>query len=333
MVRHPPQDVTVDAKKRNKKVARWVRVGFTVLVVLLASLGGLVQPVAAALTLTEVNGSATASVMFFGAGLSSASDSESFGPFGGAAVAELGRTRAVQTGSGLNAVNAEGRFGDIPEFALRAETQIDQLVRNTGAASEALAFQYVINGGELRLLSPSGSFDGLAATVGVSIFVIAPSFGGFLWEWGATLRGEAGSVVAESHGFAPIFDFDDPLSLGMPGLSAVRVAGGEAVLSIAPFTGLADLGIMERGSVSLITYDMYARVSGPGLSNTGGEASLGDPFDLSGSPGSAISIPGALPVSEADSWKLLLAGLAFLLARARRWPTFAERSGSLAPAG
>ena len=99
----------------------------------------------------------------------------------------------MQTGSGLNAVNAEGRFGDIPEFALRAETQIDQGVGNTGGTSETLAFQYVINGGELRLLSPSGSFDGLAATVGVSIFVLAPDFSGFLWEWGATLRGEAGA--------------------------------------------------------------------------------------------------------------------------------------------
>jgi hypothetical protein len=151
----------------------------------------------------------------------------------------------------------------------------------------------------------------------VSIFVLAPDFSGFLWEWGATLRGAGGSAFAEVHGFAPLFDFHDPLDLGMPELSAVNVAGGEAVLSIAPFTGIAELGVMARGSGSVITYSMYASVSGPGLSNTGGEASLGDPFDLTGHPGSAISIPGALPVPEPASWVLLLLGLATLLAIAR----------------
>jgi hypothetical protein len=164
--------------------------------------------------------------------------------------------------------------------------------------------------------------------------IFGPDFSGTLWEWGATLRGEAGSVVAASHGFAPILDFHDPLNLGMPRLSPVSVAGGEAVLSIAPFTGFADLGILEQGSLPpSITYDMYASVSGPGLNNTGGEASLGDPFDLSGSPGSAISIPGALPVPETDAWQLLLVGLAVLLARTRRWPMFAGRPGSPALAG
>jgi hypothetical protein len=103
-----------------------VRLRRAVLVVFLVSLGRVAQPVNAALTLAQVTGSATASAGFFRTGFPSASDSESFGPFGGVALAEVGRTRAVQTGSGLNAVNAQGRFGDIPEFSLCAETVIEQ---------------------------------------------------------------------------------------------------------------------------------------------------------------------------------------------------------------
>jgi hypothetical protein len=305
---------------------RPVGMGWATLVLVLASLGGIVQPAGAALVLTEVTGSATASADFFGTSFPpSATDSESFGPFGGAAVAEVGRTRAVQTGSGLNAVNAEGVFDDVPDFALRAETFIDQRVSNTGAIPKALAFQYVINGGELRLFSPRGSFEGLEATVGVSIFVLAPDFSGFLWEWGATLRGTGGSAVAEVHGFAPIFDLVDPLDLGMPDLSAVTVAGSEAVLSIAPFTGFADLGVMGAGANSVITYSMYGSVSGPALNGGGGEASLGDPFDFTGNPGSAISIPGALPVPEPESWVVVLLGLAALLATAGGRRSSAER--------
>ena len=293
--------------------------GRAILVLALASIGGFAQPVGAALMLTEVSGSATASASFFRTSFPpSVSDTAVFGPFGGAAVAEVGRTRAVQTGSGLNAVNAEGVFDDVPEFAVRAETEIDQRVGNPGASSEALAFQYVINGGELRLFNPSGSFDDLEATVKISIFVIAPDFSGFLWEWGATLRGSGGSAVAEFHGFAAIFDFADPLGLGMPVLSAVTVAGSEAVLSIAPFTGFADLGVITPRSGSVITYSMYASVSGPALNGGGGEASLGDPFDFTGNPGSTISIPGAVLVPEPESWTVVLFGLAALLAHARR---------------
>jgi hypothetical protein len=292
--------------------------GRAILVLVLACLGGTVQTVDASLVLTEVSGDAMASVNFFGTSLPSASDSASFGPFGGAAVAEVGRTRAVQTGSGLNAVSAEGVLDDIPSFDLRAQTSIDQTVRNVGPLSEALAFQYVINGGELRLFNPRGSFEGLAATAAVSIFVIAPGFSGFLWDWGVTLRGSGSSVAAEIHGFAPIFDFEDPLGLGMPDVSEVTVAGNEAVLSIAPFTGFADLGQMGAGSMSLINYSMYASVSGPALNGAGGEASLGDPFDIMGSPGSMISIPGAVPVPEPELWMMMLLGLAGVLGAVRK---------------
>lgn len=279
-----------------------------------ACLGALHQPAYAALELRQSSGSATASVDFFGTSLPSATDTESFGPFGGVATAEVGRTRAVQTGSGLNAVNAEGRLSDIPGFALRAETRIDQRVVNSGSTAEAVAFQYLINGGELRLFSPSGSFDGLEATVGVSIFTLGASdFSGSLWRWGVTLYGSEGSLEAQVHGFDRILDFDDPLGLGMPGLSAITVASGEAVLSIASFTALAELGDLGPGASALFAYDMYSSVSGPGLNATGGVANVGDPFNFAADPGSVISIPGALPVPEPHAWVLLLLGLAALL--------------------
>ena len=108
---------------------------------------------ASTLTLYEVRGSAEASRQFLGTGFPSASDSASFGPFGGAAIAEVGQIRAVQTGYGFNAVSARGIFGDIPSFILHAETEIDQNVRNDGTTNEDLSFHYTINGGELRLFS------------------------------------------------------------------------------------------------------------------------------------------------------------------------------------
>lgn len=292
--------------------------GRAIRVLTLASLGGFVEPVGAELILTEVSGTADASADFFRTSFPvPTSDSASFGPFGGVAIAEVARTRAVQTGSGFNAVNAEGMFDDVPEFAVRAETFIEQRVGNTGPGTETLAFQYSINGGELRLRNRSDSFNGLEATVAASIFVIAPDFSGFLWEWGATLRGSGSSAAAQVHGFAPIFDIVDPLNLGLPDLSAVTVANGEAVLSIAPFTGFFDLGQMSPGAGGTIVYSMYASVSGPALNGGGGEASLGDPFDLMSNPGSTLSIPGAVPVPEPESWAALLLGLAVLLFRYR----------------
>lgn len=277
----------------------------------------------AGLTLYQVEGSAEASADFFGTSFPSSSDSALFGPFGGVAIAEVGQTRAVQTGYGFNAVSATGVFGDIPAFALRAETSIDQNVRNDGPSSVDLAFHYTINGGELRLFSP-GSFEGLVATVAVSIFVISPGFSGFLWDWGVTLRGSGSGVTSEVHGFSPIFPLNDPLALGIPPISSVSVGGGEAVLSIAPFNADIDLGTLGVGSTALVTYSMYADVSGPGFNATGAKASLGDPFDFTNNPGSEISIPGAaldgVAVPEPGAWMMIgagLAGLAILPGRKR----------------
>lgn len=284
-------------------------------VALLTCVACWLQPAQAGLALTRVEGTADASAMFFGTSLPPATDSASFGPFGGAAIAEVGRTRAVQTGSGFNAVSAEGHFGDIPEFKLRAQTSIDQRVTNTGAVDEALAFQYLINGGDLRLFSPTGSFNGLEATVAVSIFVLAPGFSGFLWDWGVTLRGVGSTVESAVHGFAPIFPLNDPLGLGTPTISPITVAGSEAMLSIAAFTAPADLGPLSPASTASLTYTMYAEVSGPAFNNTGGRASVGDPFDFSSNPGSVISIPGATPVvPEPASALLMLIGSAALSA-------------------
>jgi hypothetical protein len=223
----------------------------------------------------------------------------------------------VQTGYGFNAVSARGTFGDIPSFVLRAETDIDQNVRNDGAISKDLTFHYTINGGELRL-SSGGSYDGLVATVAVSIFVISPGFGGFLWDWGVTLRGSGAGATSEVHGFSPIFSLNDPKGLGTPTISSVSIQGREAVLSIAPFTANVDLGTLGIGSTALVSYTMYADVSGPGFNATGGKASLGDPFNFENNPGSEISIPGAVLVPEPATWLTAAGGLVGLAIVLRR---------------
>jgi hypothetical protein len=223
-------------------------------------------------------------------------DSETFGPFGGVAVAEVlafGRARAAQTGSGLNAVTTLARPSDISSFLANAQTEIDMDVANTGLASEDLHFEYLINGGELRLFGRNGSFDGLQATAAVNIFTLGASgFSGFLWDWGVTLRGTATSAEVLVHGFAPIFPFSDPLGLGQPVISSVTITGNEASVSIAPFTGVAELGQINPTQSALINYTMYSELSGPGLNNTGGEATIGDPFNLTGDAGTVLSIRG-----------------------------------------
>jgi hypothetical protein len=221
----------------------------------------------------------------------------------------------VQTGSGINAVNAEGRLDDIRSFSLDATTDIEQIVTNTGNSTEDLSFHFLINGGELALFSPSGNFDLLRASVTVQIFGIGSHSGpsGFLWWWMATLEGDpfTGQVTLSSELVS------DDLGLGAPAISAIEIENGEASVGIAAFPAVIDLGTLDSNNNSTtVSYHMSASVSGPGLNRQGGRASLGDPFDITGNPGSIISIPGASPVSavpEPASWSLLLMGAAIFL--------------------
>lgn len=275
-------------------------------------------PASADPVLIGSSGSARVTLDFFGAGLPSRTDEETFGPSGGAAVAEVGRNRAVQTGTGINAVNVEARLSDVPEFLFRADTDIAWNIENTGPDLRDLTFDYTINGGRLRLFDPTGSFHELESTVAVSIFTIAPDFGGFLWEWGVTLRGTAPGVVAtQVHGFATIFPFDDPLGLGSPTVSAVSVSATEAVVSIAPFTATVHLGEMEPGARASIIYSMFGQVSGPSLRDAGASATVGDPFNLAGTPGSVLSFNGAAAVPEPSVVVLTGLGVAALVRRMR----------------
>ena|SRR5688572_1026853 len=91
----------------------------------------------------------------FGAGLPPRTDEETFAPFGGAAVGEVGRNRAVQTGAGIKAVNVAARLSDVPEFLFRADTDIGWDIENTGSDAQDLTFDYTINGGRLRLFDPA----------------------------------------------------------------------------------------------------------------------------------------------------------------------------------
>jgi hypothetical protein len=251
-----------------------------------------------------------------------------FGPQGGAAVSDLnmrnfGRMRAVQTGIGLNAVFVDAMLSDLPFFDWSANTKYEVEVAQAGQSRQSLDFQYHLNGGQLALRDPTGSFDGLVSTVGVSIFAISPGFSGFLWSWQLSLRGTQGVVT-------PNVDFlIDPLGFGVPVLSSVSILNGVATIDIGSFTAGANLGILSGGSTAFVTYDMDGAVAGIGLSSQGGIARLGDPFNTSGDYGAGISF-SATPVSatpEPSATLLVASGLIGLggLGRTRRRQNVIDR--------
>jgi hypothetical protein len=246
-----------------------------------------------------------------------------YGPNGGAAVGELdlrsfGHLRGVQTDYGLNAIRVEGHPSDMRSFTFSAGTTIDLTVENAGpATSDPLVFEYTINGGQLRLSAPGGSFDGLIASVSVSIFTIAPGQSGFLWSWTQSLRGQGGSVNTSTDFFL------DPLGFGTPAMSPITFAGDEAFVDIGAFHRSADLGRLSPRGTAFITYDMNANVAGPGF-GPGGVAALGDPSNLNGSPGSTLAIPGTslvpgvTAVPEPATISLSAVGLVLLALRHTR---------------
>ncbi len=86
-----------------------------------------------------------------------------------------------------------------------------------------------------------------------------------------------------------------------------------------PYTATIPLGVLT--TADSVEYIMEARVSGPGF-ETGGRATIGDPFDLTGG-GSTIAFTGAVP--EPSTYALFGLGLLTIcgltLRRQRRLPT------------
>ena len=127
---------------------------------------------------------------------------------------------------------------------------------------------------------------------------------GFLWDWMLSLRTDnQGNVVST------VDILNDPLGFGVPALSPIIIANGRASMTIGSFSAHASLGQLIFHDKASVLYEMGARVRGPGF-NEGGLARLGDPYDVNGNYGSAITFAAAPTVAPepATSW-LVATGL------------------------
>jgi hypothetical protein len=199
-------------------------------------------------------------------------DNIGFGP-------PFGRAAAYQDVYGINAVFADAgnALDDALRFYSRAESNYEIEVTTPTSESGQAAFDFVINGGELRLEN-FAAIDELggnsSARVRAEIFV-----GAQFWVLDLTLR--------KFFGDPDIFDASiESFGTGFPTFTPV-VDGDDVVVTIPRIEG-ETLFELSRFRVGLnFSYTMTAELELNGLS-IGGLAGIGDPFSLSmGGPSTA----------------------------------------------
>jgi len=239
----------------------------------------------------------------------SASDSSTTGTASARADIRDGFARSTISTSGAGAVTASGLFGGSPN-SLGAVATYERVIMNTSGSAQDFFFDFTISPALLRIYDNAGVNEFSSQQNRMS-FAIDISFAGLsLFDAAATMRGGSKGHVLEETGT----DLGGVFSIVTP--TAARDRDWlEAQYRFGGFTGTLDLGTLAAGSSATLLYTMSATLSTL-TGETGGAASIGDPFDLSGTPGLSGEIrsepaggPSPDPIPEPGTLLLCLAGL------------------------
>lgn len=241
------------------------------------------------------------------------------------AFADVGNAAAYQDLFGINAVfaNAGLLLDDALDFSASARTHYDVRVKTPTEMTGSVPFQFVINGGELRIVDYSGlrrlSTTDFHARVSADITIFPEGF----WQWTAILREDPFTGDPEVNTAFSL----ETLGVGFPAVS-VTMEGEDAVVIIPHFEAEVLLDLDDFSFIGVFfTYDMEAELFFEDSLGASGLAGIGDPFGLSqGTGGGGIEFfldgrplsdfPVVIP--EAAAGVLAAAGLGVLgLARRR----------------
>jgi hypothetical protein len=202
--------------------------------------------------------------------------------------AATGFGQATQRPDGVGAVAADAIFvnGQTGNY-IEARTLWTESADNTSGAPADYVFDFSITPASLRIVDFAGLPDASNNAVDVSFQITIRANGAVVFEAGASVFGGNISHTLTETGTS---------------LNPTFVAGSVFGYDFAPYSDVLALGTVPNGGTITIEYEMVARVDTPGF-EAGGRAEIGDPFDLSGTPGLSGTLRPAGPIpTQAASW-------------------------------
>jgi hypothetical protein len=196
---------------------------------------------------------------------------------------------AVQRPDGVGAVLADALFanGQLGNY-VEARTTWTKTATNTSASPISYVFDFFITPPSLRIADFARLPDASMNQVEVSFQATIRANGVVVFQAGAHLAGGDLSHVLTETGTS---------------LSPTYILAGSAFgYDFSSHADVLNLGVVGPGGTMTVEYEMIARVDTPGF-ETGGQAKIGDPFDLDGTPGFTGSLDEDVPLPvEKVSW-------------------------------
>ena len=202
--------------------------------------------------------------------------------------ARAGYGRAAQNLDGVGAVSCEGAFanGD-PTNSILSNTLWTTSATNTTAGPVNYVFNFLIAPPALRLADYAGA-DALTPNAPDVTFILEiRSNGTPVFHAEASLVGGVNGHALSETGTTlnPVF--------------ATGITSAVFGYDFDSVTDIIDLGIFNPGETVTVEYQMTASVVSGGF-ELGGRAAVGDPFDLSGTPGFTGALVPNNPVPVED---------------------------------